>query len=404
MEKPLFSKLREKSNQKNFPIVYKNPNIELPLKVEPLFFDPEGSIELETHPNHHRVCWYPETAIKDKLGNIFFVASVKGVGYLYPETYQSKKDNFYGKKGDKITIHKSKEYGWGYNILGVFDKRNLAPLVENSRELTEAGVRCETIAVAYDLKEILDNGRIINLKDLREYLKKEAENIGLSKKQIEDLNSFESSQLVRLSREAVRIKDFCEAPYDQKREFLERTFKKLNLENELKGKLLRYDLQDSNSLKKYLEDFFQQAAENLAILHNHGKIMCYLNSGNITLSLAEVVDLDSIISLTGKKLAISPLIANVPEKGIPKGYIKDTRDEIYALGIMFLKGFRDFIEIGQSEREKLHQAFLKAYQKKLNLYKLENIGVNASNLLEEVKELSAKMILNNQSVSPIKMS
>lgn len=155
MEKPKFSKIAE-AGQRNFIISYLNPDIQFPFKVEklPVFSHPAGNIELETHPNHHRVCWYPETAVKDKFGNIYFAISIKGVGYLYPEAYESKKDNYLGKPGDEITLHKSKEYGWGYNVLGLFDKRNLTPLIENSRELANAGLRCETIAAAFDLKKV----------------------------------------------------------------------------------------------------------------------------------------------------------------------------------------------------------------------------------------------------------
>ena len=62
-------------------------------------------------------------------------------------------------------------------------------------------------------------------------------------------------------------------------------------------------------------------------------MMTYFNSGNITLSLGEVVDLDSIIFLDkGFSAHITPDY----QMGIPKGYKKDIRDQIYALGKMFI--------------------------------------------------------------------
>ncbi|MEI7426026.1 MAG: hypothetical protein WCK16_03835 [Candidatus Moraniibacteriota bacterium] len=397
-----FKQLEKKD--KDFEVSYQNSEIDLPFKIEKMVFfkDPQGEFNLETHQNHHRASWFSPVGIKDKNNNIFFRIAMKGVGYLYSKYYASKKDAYQGKD-DEITLHKSKEYGWGYNVLGLFDKRNVTPLIESANELTKAGLRCEAIAGAVNLEQVMLGGKKVDKKQLRVYLKEEGAKAGLSQKQLEDIDLFEPAEIIRLTRETMRIKDFCEENKKGKEEMLQNVFRTLNLENELKQDEKRYTTSEPESIKTYLQDTFKQAAINLAILHNGGKIMCYLNSGNMTLSLAEIVDLDSIISLNGKKLFLSPLIINDPEWKIPKGIIKDTRDEIYALGKMFLGGMCDLLSITKEDRQEFYRIFVENYKSKLDVSAFRKNQIDSVLTISMVDEFAQKMILDNQTVSPIKV-
>ena len=398
-----FSKITEKAGAGAVGVIYENEDVALPFPLEDagIFVDPGGNEKIKTHSNHHRAAWR-EQEITDKSGNTYFVITTKGVGYLYPETYTSKKDDYRGHSSQKeISMHKSKEYGWGYNVLGLFDRRNLAPLIENAREMEASGMRCEKIVGAMEMKKFIINGEVNDISQLRLYLLAEAEEADLSEKVKADLTCFEPVQIVRLSREAMRIKDFCESGNAEKEIMLKKTLANLNRENESAGKAERYDFNDKESIKSYLKDFFAQAGKNLAILHNEGKIMCFLNSGNITLSLAEVVDLDSLIHLTGDKLILSPLITPDMESGLPKGYVKDARDEIYALK-MLLKSFEEILTIREEERNIFLTRYMKSYLSVSDRKKLEKLKIDAEILKKIVSDFAEKMILKNESARRLK--
>jgi hypothetical protein len=388
----------------SFKVIYENDKINLPFKLEDLvyFADKEGNKELKTHPQHHRAAWLPKTGVGDKNGNIFFDTTIKGVGYLYPEKYVSKKDKYYGRAGQDITLHKSKEYWWGYNMLGLVDKRILNNLIKSAEELSEAGMRCEAIASAAELEKVILGGETVGVEKLREYLKTQARGMGFPRETIDDIENFTPVQIVRLVRENFRIKDFCKASEQERKKMLKDVFQTLNLENELTKKEKRYDANNPESVKQYLFDYFAQAAKNLAILHNKGKVLYFLNSGNITLSLAEVVDLDSLMTINEETKEYSVMAENDPERGVPGGYVKDTRDEIYALSIMFLKAFRGLANFMRDDRVKLQKHYLDSYLSSLDNEELKRRKVDSEKLRALVQEFSQKMIAEAQIVSPIK--
>ncbi|OGF25282.1 hypothetical protein A2303_03125 [Candidatus Falkowbacteria bacterium RIFOXYB2_FULL_47_14] len=399
-----FSNLQEKTGDKKaINIIYQNEKLKLPFKLENLsyFVDPAGETELASHPHHHRAAWLPDTAIRDDQGNIYFETTIKGLGYLYPESYQSKKDNFYGQDNSDITVQRSVEDPWGYKVLGLFDRRNVSSLIENIKKMKQAGLRCEELAGALDLKKVLLGGEPADAAFLKNYLIDEAKKQNFPQKYLDDLKGFEPALLIRVLRDNTRIQDFCSAAIAEKREILTDVFKRLNLENEYAKKETRYDISDPESIKKYLEDFFAQSGKNLAIMQNNGAMMTYLNSGNITLSLGEVVDLDSIIFLNkGFSAHITPDAAS----GIPKGFKKDIRDQIYALGKMFANAFDGLIRVDGSLREKLTAAFLDNYGKNINSEKIGLLKIDPDKVKKVVAEFAGDMIARNRSVAPIKLA
>jgi len=279
-----FSRLQEKTGEKNtVKIAYQNKNISLPFKLESLdyFVDPKGETELNTHPHHHRAAWLPDVGMTDDQDNVYFQTTIKGLGYLYPEGYQSKKDNFYGKSNSDITVQKSVEDPWGYKVLGLFDRRNIASLIDNIQKLKQSGLRCEELAGALEMKKVLLNGDPVDIITLRNYLTNEAEKQGFPQKYLDDLKGFEPALLIRVVRDNTRIQDFCSATIREKERILAEVFKRLNQENECSQKDKRYDSSNPESIRQYLEDFFAQSGKNLAIMQNNGAMMTYFNSGNI---------------------------------------------------------------------------------------------------------------------------
>ena len=226
--------------------------------------------------------------------------------------------------------------------------------------------------------------------------------MGFPRETIDDIENFTPVQIVRLVRENFRIKDFCKASEQERKKMLKDVFQTLNLENELTKKEKRYDANNPESVKQYLFDYFAQAAKNLAILHNKGKVLYFLNSGNITLSLAEVVDLDSLMTINEETKEYSVMAENDPERGVPGGYVKDTRDEIYALSIMFLKAFRGLANFMRDDRVKLQKHYLDSYLSSLDNEELKRRKVDSEKLRALVQEFSQKMIAEAQIVSPIK--
>jgi hypothetical protein len=399
-----FSNLIEKTGNKSaVNLIYQNKNIDLPfadLKKLAYFVDPQGEAELISHPHHHRAARLPDVAMEDRQGNLYFQTTVKGVGYLYPEGYQSKKDSFYGHSNSEITVQKSVEDPWGYKVLGLFDRRNVSSLIENIKKMKQAGLRCEELAGVLELKKVLLDGEPVDVASLRNYLTDEAKKQNFPQKYLNDLKGFEPALLIRVLRDDTRIQDFCSADAKEKKKILAEVFNRLNLGNEYAKKEERYDANNPESIKKYLEDFFVQSGKNLAIMQSNGAMMTYLNSGNITLSLGEIVDLDSIIFLDkGYSAHITP----DTESGIPKGYKKDIRDQIYALGKMFANAFEGMIAIDNSLRERLTAAFLDSYEKNFDLGKIKSLQLDPMAIKKVVKDFASEMISRNRSVSPVKL-
>jgi len=112
------------------------------------------------------------------------------------------------------------------------------------------------------------------------------------------------------------------------------------------------------------------------------------------------VDLDSIIFLDK---GFSAHIAPDAETGIPKGYKKDIRDQIYALGRMFIEAFDDLIRADVSLREKLAGIFLNNYEKNINQNKIKVLKLDSDKVKKVVADFAKKMITDNQRVSPVKL-
>jgi hypothetical protein len=266
--------------------------------------------------------------------------------------------------------------------------------------MKQAGLRCEELAGILELRKVFLNGEPTRIDKLRSYLTDEARKQNFPQKYLDDLKGFEPVLLVRVLRDNTRIQDFCSASIKEKEQLLTRVFTRLNLGNEHSKKEKRYDVSDQESINNYLEDFFIQSGRNLVIMQNNGAMMTYLNSGNITLSLGEIADLDSIIFFDK---GFSAHITPDGESGIPKGYKKDIRDQIYVLGRMFTNAFEGLIAVDTSLRERLAVAFLDNYEKKLDLEKINSLKLNPVAIQKVVKDMASEMICCNRSVSPVKL-
>ncbi len=322
----------------------------------------------------------------------FFVCTLKGAGFVYPGTYGSRKDNYQGKNKEEqtVSIHKTVEFPWGYKVLGLADSRVWGTLVDEEHKLTEKGLRCEAILKVLPLNQVCLRNKEgeferVGIRRLRTFLKGRAEKEGFADLDMKiDLNEYQPVLIVRLMRCNTRIKDFCKpklpngnpmeefAVRDYRKTELEKVFKTLNLEFKGLGENKSYDVNDPDSIKEYIQDTFYTAGKNLAILQNGRRVMWFLNSGNMTLSLAEVVDLDSVVPFVGSG-RVDMCGENHPDYSqLPVGLVKDVRDELFALGRMWLNSFEVIFEFDEwndkeeGDRKKFCKKFLEGYKANIN--------------------------------------
>ncbi len=322
--------------------------------------------------------------------NYYFSLDMKGCGFVHPENFQSKKDGYFkgyfrGIDKEVITVD-SEEYEWKYQVLGLFDSRVIESLIENCELINNHGGRAEEVIKVFYLEEIFYQGKKTSIIELQK------------RKVIPE--DFSPVMVLRASRTPHRIKDLWEAkePGRQK-EMMQDVFEILNKENELLGIDEKFCLETPESIKSYLLQFCYQIGRNLGVLQKLGKIMVYFNTGNITLALGEIVDLDSIADYDSEEDGA------IPDDiyGIPKSVLKDIRDSLFALNrlIKVFEKIFPFLKHDDTLRDSLFESFNRGYQdfyqgkiKKLKNFKKDDIK-------KTVESIASIILINNQRVAPI---
>lgn len=421
----------------------KNSNIPEELLKQPYFvrLDGKGELNLQVLPLHNRTAYSPEnhqiTIVSEEISTVIqrlieenglgtpkirsmrmkveddleeqdeeddeqeepgqvminnmFRLGYKGAGFIYPENFESKKDNYqrghFADLNKEITTANATEYPWQYQILGLFDSDVLPILLDNSALLSREGARCEDIVKAFQLEHIYYNNKLTQVAELKE------------KEILPD--DFDPVCVERACRIPYRIKDFrlCR-DRDIKIDMLKQAFEVLNQENGLLNIDYQYDINTIKSVKKYCSDFAYQVGRNLGTMQRLGKLMSFFNSGNITLGLGEIVDLDSIHDYDSKSEG-----QNMSEEyNIPKAILADIRDCVVALKLYF-KDLKKLFPALKNEQFRQHtcEAFLQGHQ---DFYapneQLEKAYQN--NLQEKVKDCAKRSLLKGWAFPRIKFN
>lgn len=286
--------------------MYRNRRMELPKDFDPrnfaVFLDREnGKLELRTLEYHHRSADFAKQETvreRGEHGHVYCTFDVKGVGFLYPETYESKKDSLY--KGicagfpEAYVIPGSSENPWGYNSLGLLDERLFMKTAQNAEQLADAGARVEGIVAAYRLGQIMFKGKPL---DVKEYKKNEIASLRASDEpeMASDMReNFEPILAVRAMRSVFRLRDLSDAETDEEAvAMMEESCTNLNHEAEQQNRPVRFDSRTPEGREKWVRFIAYWTGKNVGIIHRLGMAHLFLHMGNLSLA-GEVVDLDSV--------------------------------------------------------------------------------------------------------------
>lgn len=329
-----------------------------------------GFVEAILYDNHHRAVEIPlpESILVEQAGGVVAVynaLNIKGVGFINPRNFESKKDNYYGSiNSPTVVLAPSKEYDWGTHVLGMLDGRVAKTLIQESMFLQGLGGRAEGVAATFRLNSCFYEGELCSIEELVK--------IGvIDNEPYKDLGAFYPTELFRLLKNNVRVKDLNDETKrpEEKSRLLEDAFGQLMEEyfllknqyerllqedpqskylNSLKEQLDHmspdYNINDTISMNEYLRHTAYWTGKNLGILHGNLKYMCFYNSGNVTLSLGEVVDLDSISKISrfsddgdfdDKNVILKDASGKSYEfNSVSRVFLKDIRDASFTLRIL----------------------------------------------------------------------
>ncbi|MBU1167576.1 hypothetical protein KKC60_04185, partial [Patescibacteria group bacterium] len=310
---------------------------------------------------------------------LYNVLNVKGLGFLFPESYESRKENYYGKKGQPTVETKAsdEEYPWGTQVLGMFDGRLFETLRKNTELIIRHGGRVENILAAYQIEACFFEGELKTIEELKEkgVIPKEA---------YEDHGEFVPLEVFRLQRSNIRVKDFSSADTEEKKKMLSEVFQSLNKEFKTLQKIEKqsndeiekvsinkqlsrmsgeYDQDNHETVGLYLENSAYWVGKNLGIIESLGRFITYYNSGNVTMAAGELVDLDSVDELNAKDhINVPAVVAKDRTLGenldfqIPPAFLKDIRDALLTLKIL-AKSVEKTVSLDQSStRKKMKEA------------------------------------------------
>jgi len=365
--------------------------------------------------DHHRAAWtsLPKPVMDDtreiirgrfvQNPEVYNYLNIKGLGYVFPETFESKKDNFKGNVHQPtVGFYETSEFPWNYNVLGLADKRVLEPILKHTQIMQRLGGRVEKIVAAAQLKQIYFEGKLIPVDDLKKQGVIPSENF--------DGKPFEPVQIFRLQRVPYRINDLYKADKIHKLAMLRESFEALNRENRVKGDARQYSLNDMESVKSYIKDSVYWIGRNLGLMQGAAYTYGYFNSGNITLGLGELVDIDSMkpLKVDPDNKEVTVYVKNSPDSykyKCPPVMGKDIRDGIYSIR-RFLIAINSCIPVVDAAfKQETAECFLQGYQegrKRSNA--LDNGAykdIEADNVLEMVADLAHKMIIEDRNVRPV---
>jgi len=412
--------------------IYRNPALQRSLDamgVDPqecgVFLDrQQGSMELRTIDFHHRTVdrrLQDPLRVKTKTSDrVFAHFDLKGVGFIAPETHESKKEEISrGSLADADEVYvlpKSTENAWGYDVLGLFDERMLNLALKNADYLAPKGFRGEAFAAAYRLKHVWIGGKETST---REFIQQQSNRIRektelaqdeSEKKRLErvaqDLEeNFSPVLAVRCMRSVFRIRDLADARPELAKSMLRETIDNLKQESRVLGQQVPdFDVDNPNGLTEYVKSIIEWIGHNLGILKREGLTHNYLHMGNISLA-GEVVDLDSIqkvVRVSKLKMVFTPSISPDwrmmnAEDGIPLALEKDIRDAVVSCKnfIKIMKKLGYTVDDGQT----LSQAFLRGWRREIRNSELyASLGASYEKLDATVESMVLKGIRDGEAL------
>lgn len=435
--------------------LYRNKRMELPFDPKSLvvFLDREhGAVNLRVLPYHHRSADTGTTDVirerRKVAEHVYSQIDLKGVGFLFPESHESKKDSI--RKGmlagypEAFLIPGSSEEPWGYNSLGLMDERMAMATMKTAEELSEAGLRVEGIAAIYRLAEIRIEGEPTSVADFktstaREW-RRQARKMGSTKaeeyrtmaKDVEE--KFDPVVMVRAMRSVFRLRDLRDAVDEEEaRLMIEEACGNLNTEMRERGQPERFDASSGKGRGEWLKFISSWHARNAGLLHARGRSHLFLHMGNLSLA-GEVVDLDSIAPYVKQKtfrgepgekeswlnkfrkdplfhetengcvVSAIPLMREPdPRFGLPKPIIKDIRDLCFSMR-QVLKGPMKTMFSDRVNTTALAEAMTNAYADALGGgSSCAEWGLDTERLKAVFAEIASEVVGQGEYYAPIEL-
>ncbi|OGM01014.1 hypothetical protein A2480_03250 [Candidatus Uhrbacteria bacterium RIFOXYC2_FULL_47_19] len=450
--------------------VYENKRVELPFIPKDLAFfvdTTHGNLQLRVLPYHHRSAdlgiSLPIVERGKRENRVYCQVDVKGGGFLFPKSFESKKDGIVmGQLDDAEEVYfmpDSKETPWSYDFLGLMDERLAMRVTEVIEMLAETGMRTEALAGVYRTDRVVINGQDVSIDDLKEKVVDQlqqaisAANSDHEKSElegkIEDLKeNFDPVIVIRLMRSVLRIRDMKEVMGDIGQEgvvqMISEACKNLNIEAKALGHSDRFDASTPEGREKWVKFVCFWYGKNAGIMHREGVVHQFLHMGNLTLA-GEVVDMDSVGQLlTHKKFRgrpenkekwikrgdrngdgtpfsersffrstddgcvfISPEVGlhQQPDErfGLPKALLKDLRDSCFSIHLMCKNILTKLPGMNVSElRQKLADDFVRGYKDGLDGSEpFDKIGITGDRLISVCTEISESVIARGEYYAPI---
>ncbi|MCC7356908.1 hypothetical protein IT408_00140 [Candidatus Uhrbacteria bacterium] len=449
-----FRNLPESSLEETF----KNPCIKLPFdgKDVGMFLDRKsGQTKLRVLDYHHRSADLGVNTIiqeKDaKRHHVYCQIDLKGSGFQFPESYESKKSNvprgMMSGTPEAYILTGSQETPWGYEPMGLMDERSVDFTVKIADRLSAAGMRTEAVAAVYRLHSLVLDGKEVTTKSFKqqnidrivkmakaETNKEERAHLITMARDVRD--NFQPVLMVRLMRSVLRVRDLGEES-EKIDQMIAEACQSLNNEARGLNQLGGYEAETKSGVDRWLLRVGMEYGKNLGILQREGLVHMFLHMGNVTLA-GEVVDLDSISDVLKKKVFtgkpenkqkwlekgdedgpylgrpsfretengcvfIDPAVGlhQTPdaEFGIPRCLLKDIRDICFSTRGM-LKNLKE--KYHPETRRKMSQEFIRGYMEGLGEGKaFEQIGLTKERLIEVCSKMSEELIERGGHYSPI---
>lgn len=436
-------------------LVYRNPRIQLPFDPEDVavFLDREhGDLSLRTLGYHHRSADLGVTTPireRNRENAVYTQIDLKGIGFLYPESHESKKDDapagsFSGYPEAVITHNK--ETSWGYDGLGLMDARLALRAASLAHDLSAAGMRTEAFAAVMKTKKVFIGGDEVDVDRLRaEAVARWKEELRATddpfqkeelRAKIKDVReAYEPAIAVRLVRSVLRLRDLKDADPMMAKAMMLDACQSLNVEMEALGSSERFDVSTEAGLQHWAEFVSGWFARNVGIMHGRGQIHQFLHMGNLTLA-GEVVDLDSVASGIGKvryqglpevkaawdakKSSELPFFRAVPQGGyyvgeqaghhrgpddrfgLPKCIVKDLRDVAFSMR-MFLKEVPERVHASwKPDVSRIATSMVQAYLEGYGGGKgFEAVGVSRERISAVFEEMCREVVERGKRYPPI---
>ncbi len=342
-----------------------------------LYFDPKdlalfvdrsnGNVPLRSLPYHHRSADVGISTIihenDAKRKNVYCQFDIKGGGFLFPETHESKKMGVQaGDLAGSPEAHifpDSPETAWGYDALGLLDERLTKNTIFNANILSAAGMRIEGIVAVYRTDTLFINGEDVSVIDFKKEaifrfraLAVEAQTVE-EKKQYREMavnikEEFQPVVMIRAMRSIFRLRDFKNATCNERDVMLKEACENVNMEMKALRRDEHFSVESEEGKKEFLRFIIHWYGKNVGLMHGVGMVHAFLHMGNLSLA-GEIVDLDSVQKVIVEKkgvVRINPDIGrfqNMDERfGLPKCILKDMREICFSVKILLRNDFRQY--------------------------------------------------------------